>query len=62
MNTSNKRMVNMKYAPEIGINKIWELKENLEIIYLTLHFTDNNTKLPLEKSKIELDPVFFPHM
>lgn len=43
-----------------GINKILELKEILESISSTLYFTDKDTKLPLEKSKTELDPMFFP--
>lgn len=50
----------MRYVPKIGINKICEPKVILESIYLTFHPTDNDTKLVLEISKIELDPVFFP--
>lgn len=57
MNTSNKRMVNMRYVPDMGINKILELKI-FESIYSTLPFTDNNIKL-LEKSKY---PIFFPQI
>lgn len=42
-------MVDMRYVPEIRINKIWELNEILDIIYCTSHFTDNDTELPMEK-------------
>lgn len=52
----------MRYVPEIEINKILELREILESIYSSLHFTDNDTKRPLEKPKIELEPMFFPHI
>lgn len=51
----------MRYVPETGFNKIWELNEILESIYCTLLFMDNDIKLPLEKSKIEIDLVFFSH-